>query len=141
MENKESNMVWVVSLNSGTPSWSKIPWRDIVYKKEHYFYPSAPHWPKIPYNYIAFRYDGRLQSVHHIKKYELVEDVHKHIPEIRRKKLRDHYLLWLDEGFEPRKVLPNGNIWSNGRIKCMLDTLFTSKTIKEASEITKKRLK
>jgi len=141
MENQESNKVYVVSLANGTPSWSKISWRDFIYKKGFYFYPQGKNWPKIPPNYIAFRYYGKLQSIHHVEKYEVVQDAHKYIPEVKKKKLRDHFLLWLGQGFEPRRELPNGNIFSNGRLWCILDTLFTSKTIKEACDISKKRLK
>ena len=90
---------------------------------------------------MAFRYDGKLQSIHHVKTYEVVSDMHNHIPEIKKGKVKNHYLLYLEKPFEPRKELPNGNIWSNGRVWCMLDTLFTSKTIKEACEVSRKRKK
>ena len=138
MENQDSNWVYVVSLADSTPSWSDVSWKDIVYTKEFYFYEQG-YGPKIPPNYIAFRFDGQLQSIHHVDKYEVVQDVHKYIPEIKRNKIRNHYLLWLGPRFEPRKELPNGNIWSNGRLWCMLDTLFTSKTIKAACEDSNKR--
>lgn len=139
MESQESNWVYVVSLSDSTPSWSKISWKDVIYKKRFYFYPQGKNWPGIPPNYIAFRFEGRLQSIHHVEKYEVVQDAHKYIPEIRKGKVQDHYLIWLGERFEPRKELPNGNIWSNGRLWCMLDTLFTSKNIKQACAISSKR--
>lgn len=139
MESQESNWVYVVCLANGAPSWSKILWKDVVYKRHFYFYPQGKGWP-VPSNYIAFRFDGKLQTIHHVRKYEVVQDIHSYIPEIRKGKLQDHYLIWLEEGFEPRKELPTGNIWSNGRVNCMLDTLFTSKTIKEAISISKKRI-
>ena len=125
----------------GLSMMSAAAWRDLVQKEKWYFYPQAKNWPKIPPNYMAFRYDGKLQSIHYVKKYEVVQDVHKYIPEIKKGKIKNHYLLWLEEGFEPRKELPNGNIWSNGRLWCILDTLFTCKTIKQACEVSKKRLK
>jgi len=140
MENYESNWVYVVSLSDKTPSWSKVSWMDVVYKQKHYFYPAGKNWPKTPPNYLAFRFRGRLQSVHHVEHYEVVDDIHKKIPGIKKGKLKNHYLLYLGDGFEPRKVIPNGNIWSNGRLWCMLDTLFTSKTLKEACELSKKRM-
>jgi hypothetical protein len=139
MESQESNWVYVVSLSDSTPSWSKISWKDVIYKKRFYFYPQGKNWPGIPPNYIAFRFEGRLQSIHHVEKYEVVQDAHKYIPEIKKGKIQDHYLIWLGERFEPRKELPNGNIWSNGRLWCMLDTLFTSKNIKQACAISSKR--
>ena len=36
-------------------------------------------------------------------------------------------------GFRVGKIYPNGRVW------CMLDTLFTSKTISQARDISKKR--
>jgi len=141
MESQESNWVYVVSLAGNTPGWSKIGWRDLVRNKRKYFFPQGKNWPQLPPNYMGFRFDGKLQHINHVEKYEVVEDIHKHIPEIKKGKLKNYYLLWLGEPFEPRKELPNGNIWSNGRLWCMLDTLFTSKTIKQACEISKKRTK
>ena len=73
------------------------------------------------------------------ERFEIADDIHKHISEIKKGKIKNHCLIQLGEGFEPRKVLPNGNIWSNGRLWCMLDTLFTCRTIKEACEVSKKR--
>jgi len=141
MESQESNWAYVVSLKGNTPSWSKIGWRDLVRNKRKYFYPNGKNWPQVPPNYMGFRFNGKLQHIHHVEKYEVVDDVHKYIPEIRKGKVKNHYLLWLGESFEPRKELPNGKIWSNGRMWCMLDTLFTCKTVKEACDISKKRLK
>ncbi|OGC11283.1 hypothetical protein A3K48_02025 [candidate division WOR-1 bacterium RIFOXYA12_FULL_52_29] len=141
MENKESNWVYVVSLSNKTPKWSKISWRDVINKKRLYFYPAEKNWPKIPLNYMGFRYDGKLQSIHYVKSYEIVADMHSRIPEIKRGKVKNHYLLYLGEPFEPRKELPIGKIWSNGRLKCMLDTLFTCKSLKDACAVSKKRLK
>lgn len=141
MDNQESNKVYVVSLSNDIPSWSELSWKDIVCKKMHYFFPQEKNWPKIPPNYIAFRSGGKLLSIHHVEKYEVVRDVHQYIPEIKKNEVKNMFLLWLGRGFEPRKELPNGKIWSNGRVWCMLDTLFTSKTIKEACDISKKRLK
>jgi uncharacterized protein (UPF0248 family) len=139
METKDSNRVYVVSLSQGTRSWSKISWIDVIEKKHHYFYPNEKNWPHIPPNYMAFRYNGILQSINHVEKYEVVEDMHDYIPEIKKGKMKNHFLLWLGPKFEPRKVIPNGKIWPNGRCWCQIDTLFTSKTIKEAARISNKR--
>lgn len=141
MESQESNWVYVVSLSDSKPGWSKIGWIDFVNNKRKYFYPQGKNWPPIPPNYMAFRYKGRLQSIHHVEKYEVVDDVHRYVPEIKKGRLKNLFLLWLGEPFEPRKELLNGKIWTNGRLWCMLDTLFTSKTIKQACEISRKREK
>ena len=139
MKNVESNKVYVVSLAQRMNILTGITPRELAHERRRYFYPSSGGWPVPPPNYIAFRFGGKLQFIQHVERYELVDDVHKEIPEVKKGKCKDYYLLFLGEPFEPRKELRNGKIWSNGRLWCMLDTLFTARSIKEASEITKKR--
>lgn len=138
MDNLESNWVYVVSLANSMPILQGITPKDLTRERRKYFYPSDGGWPKTPPNYIAFRFGGKLQFIQHVEKYEIIDDMHTEIPEVKKGRAKDYYLLYLGEPFEPRKVLPNGKIWSNGRLWCMLDTLFTSKSVKEASEISKK---
>lgn len=139
MENVESNKVYVVSLAQRMNILIGITPKELAYERRRYFYPSSGGWPVPPPNYIAFRMGGKLQFIQHVEKYALVDDVHKEIAEVKKGKCQDYYLLFLGEPFEPRKELRNGKIWSNGRLWCMLDTLFTARSIKEASEITKRR--
>ena len=140
MERADSNWVYVVSLGSGTPPGWGISWIDIVSKKGHYFHPvSGKGWPNEPPNYIAFRYKGKLQSIHHIDSYEVITNPHKHIPEIPNEEWDPHFLYKLGRAFAPSKEVLTGNIYPNGRVWCMLDTLFTSNTISEARDLSKKR--
>ncbi|MBC8415009.1 MAG: hypothetical protein ISS80_04955 [Candidatus Cloacimonetes bacterium] len=136
----DSNRVFVVSLARGKPDKWNISWIDIVKKKSFYFHPIAKHWPYEPPNYIAFRYEGKLQSIHHIKKYEVFTNPHKIIQEIPNEKWERHYLYKLDKAFLPQHEVKNGKIYRNSRCWCMLDTLLTCKTIAEASDVSKKRL-
>ena len=46
MQNQESNMVYVVSLGSDTPKWSKLSWIEIVTERGRYFDPVGGGWPK-----------------------------------------------------------------------------------------------
>ncbi len=68
MRNTESNSVYVVSVStSPIPDWpAPISWVAIVEQFKRYFYPATGPWPRTPPNYIAFRYWGELQSVHHV---------------------------------------------------------------------------
>jgi len=140
MQKIDSNWVFVVSLGSGKPDRWNISWIDIVKKKLFYFHPIAKNWPPEPPNYIAFRHHGKLQSIHHIKKYEVFTNPHNIIPEIPSEKWEPHYLYHLDEAFLPQNEVLNGKIFPNGRYWCMLDTLFTCKTIAEARDVSKKRI-
>jgi len=139
MRNLQSNMVYCVSLGSWEPEGSSISWIDIVEKKKRYFYPVEKGWPHDPPNYIAFRYDGKLQSIHHVKNYEIVDELHDYIQEIKKGWGGLCFLLKLGPGFKPKHEVKNGKIWTNGRFWCMLDTLFTCKTIEQAVKLTKKR--
>jgi hypothetical protein len=139
MQNTDSNWVYVVSLGSGTRHHWKISWIDIVEKRRHYFHPVGSGWPKEPPNYIAFRYDGKLQSVHHIEGYEIFDNPHKKFLEIPSQEWGPHFLYKLGPRFAPTREVRTGKIYKNGRVWCMLDTLFTSKTLSEARDLSRKR--
>lgn len=142
MQNVDSNWVYVLSLNYGTPEGWKISWIDIVKDKRRYFHPVGKKgWPKVPPNYIAFRYYGRLQSIHHIEGYEIFTDPHTKFVEIPSDEWDPTFLYKLGRPFRPAHEVRTGNIFRNGRVRCMLDTLFTCKTISEARDISKQREK
>ena len=144
MQDQESNIVYVVSLGSNTPGWSKISWRDIVNKKGRYFHPvggGKGGWRREPPNYLGFRYDGKLRSIHHVESWKIVENLHTDIPEISPKAIGvPHYLYVLGEPIVPARDVRNGDIWPNGRYEVMIDLLLTSKTIREARDLTQERL-
>jgi len=82
VQNQYSNQVYVVSLSTSEFAVSEngrsITWADIVENHDKYFHPlggGAGGWPVEPPNYIAFRYHGRLQSIHHVQSYEVVDEV------------------------------------------------------------------
>jgi hypothetical protein len=139
MQNDDSNWVYVVSLGSGTPDGWSISWIDIVNKKSRYFHPVGNGWPKEPPNYIAFRYHGRLQSIHHVASWETFTNPHKKFTAIPNGDWAPHFLYTLGPAFAPQKTVRTGNLFKNGRVRCMLDTLFTSETIAEAKDISKGR--
>lgn len=142
IQNKESNWVYVVSVGSGTPEGWNISWRGIVENKLKYFHPIAGNgWPTTPPNYIAFRYDGKLQSIHHIEKYIVTEFLHNEIREMPNKQWSPHFVYTLGDAIKPPNRVGVGKIFKNGRVWCMLDTLLTSKTISKARDISAKRVK
>lgn len=140
MDNIESNRVFCVALSKEKAVGdARISYLDIVKKKRMYFYNVGKKWPTPPPNYIAFRTDGKLLSIHYVIKYDIVDNLHKYIPEIPNRKYDPLYLLWLDKPFGPAEVRKNGNIYVSGHVWFELDTIFTSKTIKDAQEKTRKR--
>lgn len=83
MQKKDSNWVYVASLNDEPPvPGSTITNYDVVYNKLRYWHPIGNGYPKEPPNYIAFRHKGRLQSIHHILSYEVFTDPHKILKEV-----------------------------------------------------------
>lgn len=140
MQNIDSNWVYVVALNSGTnPGWG-ISWIDIVKQRSLYFHPVGVNkWPKEPPNYIAFRYSGKLQSIHHIEYYEIVTNMHKAIPEIPGEEWAATFLYHLGPAIIPAKEVKTGGLYRNGKVWCMLDTLLTCNTISGACNLSKER--
>lgn len=141
MQNLESNIVFVVAISSGTNRGWKISWIDIVEKLHRYFHAAGINgWPKEPPNYIGFRYKGILQSIHHIEGYEVVTDLHKVSPKIPTGLWVPMFVYRLGPAIRPQKKVRTGRIFPNARVKCMLDTLLTCKTVSGARDLTQKRL-
>jgi hypothetical protein len=141
MQDVDSNWVYVVSLGSGTPKDWKLSWIDVVEKKRRYFHPVGGGWPKEPPNYVAFRYQGKLQSIHHIESYTVFDDPHNEFREIPSEKWGPHFLYTLSPAFAPANEVKTGNIYPSGRVWCMLDTLFLAKTISAARDLSDQRAK
>ncbi len=142
MQQIDSNWVYVVALAQGAPGGWGISWIDIVKRKHRYFHPvggGRGGWPKEPPNYIAFRYNGKLQSINSVEGYEVFTNPHEKFPEIPEEKWPPHFLYRLGPAFVPSKEVRTGNIYPNGRVWCMLDTLFTCDTISAARDLSQKR--
>lgn len=140
-QKKDSNWVYVVSLGKGYIEDSKLTWIDVVNKKHKYFHPAGGNgWPKDPVNYVAFRYDGRLQSIHHVEGYTVTNDLSSVISDMPKVGWGSHYVYDLGPAIIPPKTVKTGNIYRAGRRWAMFDTLLTADTISEACEISKKRM-
>ena len=134
------NMVYVVSLSKAPVKVdADYTWIDVVENDKCYFHP-LKRWPKEPLNYIAFRYDGELQSVHYIEHHEIVTDlssVNKNWP----KSDAEHFLYKLGPAMKPSSTVKSGRIW-NQHHKCIIDTLLSgaNNTIRDAEMETNRRL-
>ena len=140
MEMKYSNRVFVVSLGNRSDGWS-ITYRDIVEKKRRYFFPVGTRWPDPPPNYLGFRYDGKLQSIHHVKSYVTFTRPSELFPEAPKSlQWPLHYCVTLGPAIKPPHEVRNGpRIRMSNRVYCLLDTLLTNKTISEALSETETR--
>ena len=140
MQNQRSNMVFVVSLGSGTPKWSQLSWQEIVAVRGRYFHPVGGGWPKEPPNYVAFRYGGRLQGIHHIDSWKITTDIHEDMPELTPGEWEPHFLYTLGPPVVPPKIIKTGRVYPSGRVWAALDLLLTCDSISQARDMTKKRL-
>ena len=153
MKNVDSNLVYVVSLGSGRPSWCSLSWRDIVTTKNRYFCLFGERgWPKEPPNYIGFRYKGILQRIHHVEGYEITRNgkeiaalIHEIDTRLWDKSNKSasipHFVFTLGPAIVPYKRIPTGKIWGSGRVWAAIDLLMTSPTISGAREATSLRRK
>lgn len=141
MQKKDSNWVYVVSLGSTNPDGCNLTWIEIVKKYNKYFCPVGKYgFPKEPPNYIAFRYAGQLQAIHHIEGYTVTKNVHGTIPEMPDEIWEtEHFIFELGPAIIPSKTVKTGNIYRNGRVWAMLDTLLTCNTISEARDLSNLR--
>jgi hypothetical protein len=142
MEMLYSNRVFVVSL-AGVPEGWSISYKDIVEKKARYFFQVGKGWPDPPPNYMAFRYDGKLQSIHHVEGYETFtrpRQIFKEAPSNVEWPL--NYCLRLGPAIRPPHEVRNGpRINHSARTYCLLDTLLTNKTISDALTETENRVR
>lgn len=141
MQKLDSNMVYVVALGTQNPEGCPISWIDIVQRHGKYFCPiGVKGWLKEPPNYIAFRYYGKLQSIHHIEGYTVSRNMHDEIPEMPDETWDgDCYIYRLGPAIVPGKTVKTGNIYRNGRVWAMLDLLLTCDSISEARDRTQER--
>jgi hypothetical protein len=146
MQDQESNLVFVVALGHGRPKWSALTWVEYVTERGYYFHPFGKgNWPRTPANYLGFRFDAQLQSIHHVENYEIVEDLPSKFVEIDS-------VAWHAEGFgseilyklgpaiRPDHIVKVGKkIIGNTHVSVAIDLLLTCDTISEANDLTKKR--
>ena len=145
MQNQESNLVYVIALGGREKQrFSGKSWRDYVIQNRIFHQSTEGHWPKDPPNYLGFRYDGKLRSIHHVDSYEIVNDLRGHIPRVRHREnwmKKPHHLCKLGppitshEGHEPK----SGDI-RNTRVRAALDLLLSCRTLSAARKQTKSRL-
>lgn len=139
MQDIDSNWVYVVAVGGGTQRGWRISWIDMVEKRKRYFHSiGIKGFPKEPPNYIAFRYHGRLQSIHHIKNYKVITDLHDGFKEVPHERCKPHFLYEL--GAHPIKYpLARYSVLAVCGV-CSTPS-FSSKTIAQARDISKKREK
>lgn len=146
MERVRDNLVYVVSLGSEPMrEGATHTWIDVIEKDGSYFHPVGDGWPSQPPNYVAFRYRGRVRSVHRVESYEIFSDVSKKNP-LWVSTDSDHFVYKLGPAMKPavelRAATPDDTVKRSARVWCAIDTLLSGefKTLGAARDETKKRL-
>ena len=141
MQKIDTNWVWVVSLgNGGIPNIS-LSFKEIVKQKNIYFHPIGNGYPSEPVTYIAFRYEGKLQAIHHVDSYKAFKDFSEiEDSDFSAGDETPHFLYRLGKPILPNHEVKNGSqlVMAN-RVWCMLDTLLTCNTLWEAKELSEQR--
>jgi len=142
MERQIDNKVFVVALGQEPMvDGQSHTWIDVVEQDQCYFHPVGNRWPVQPPNYIGFRYRGRLQSVHHIDSFQVVQNLAASNP-LWLQTDSDHFVYRLGPPMRPAREMRTGNIYRNGRVWCAIDTLLSGAfaTIADARDETDRRL-
>ena len=144
MRDTNTNSVHVVSLTRDV--WAGWPADlspvDEVERHRVYHYPTrGGNYPKIVPNYMAFRYDGKLKSIHHVDEYIVVDSPYGLIPGAPNADWDEPaYFLRLGPPFRPNQEVRTGKgIFRNAPVTADLDLLLTSSTVVEARDATKAR--
>ena len=147
MQDPNSNIAYCVSLGSLYPEGWPITPREVL-DRGIYFHPFGARWPKYPENFMAFRWDGRIQDVRHVESTSVEDRLHKIVREIPVSWRPDVpslvYRLGPPIPFTP---LPTG-VDSTGkrinyhdtRFRVAVDLILTSENVEEAVAKTKARL-
>lgn len=144
MRDTDSNRVFVVALGATPwPGWpNDLTPIAIVERYNRYSFPATgKNYPKTPPNYIAFRYWGKLQSIHHVDDYSIVDRPLPHIPGAPDLDWEQpNFMLTLGPAIRPNHEVRTGpGIVRSGRVWVDIDLLLTSSTITEAAERSRAR--
>lgn len=144
-----SARVWIVPLSkdpiAGPDGPTELTWLDVVETHDRYFYPaessSYPSPPDVP-DYIAFRYDGHLQRISHVDRWEVVGEISDRYDELPPGTLADRSpLVHLELGpaIRPTQPVPSGGVFGPGHQRADLDLLLTGEDVKQAVDATTER--
>jgi hypothetical protein len=141
MRDIDSNQAFCVVLSRHILEGWPMDFISVVEDHRRYFFPvGTGGWPKIPPNYMAFRYDGRLQAIHHVDDYAISTDMSQFFPGVPHTDWPPHYVLTLGPPIRPSHEVRNGSsVKRNARRWIDIDLLLTSPTITDALKATRER--
>jgi hypothetical protein len=133
---------WTYCVSVGTGGVGDLRFRGVVTDKHRYFHPyGVAGWPTTPPNFLAFRWAGAVQRVHHVEDYRVVPSLRELYPQLPATAEidRQHAVYTLGPDLTGGRRLPNGAKYRSGRLWVALDLLLTSATLKDALTATRQR--
>jgi hypothetical protein len=134
--NHRDSRVLVVPLGKNTSEIGAHGHHEIPYELGVYWY-GLKGGPKLPPNYVGFRFDGRLQSIHHVEASKTFVRFLEEYPQAKTD-WGPGVLLTLGPAIYPEKVVRSGRL-RNTRVSADIDLLLTSATVAEAARLTRQR--
>jgi hypothetical protein len=131
--NHRDSRVMVVALGKSM-SEIGIHHHEIPYKRGVYWYGLKSG---LPPNYVAFRFDGRLQSIHHVERSQVFTRISDVFPEAKTD-WGSGVLLHLGPAIHPPNTVRSGKL-RDRRVSADIDLLLTSATVEEAERLTRER--
>ena len=137
------NMVLVKPLSSGHVPEIGCSFFDVVKKHQKYFCPVGGNYPNEWSNYIAFRYNGKLESIHHTESYKVIHDFQEDFDLPEPQPTGQAYYLFELGPIIPCKEIPVNDkprypeINHAAMRKCFIDLLLTCDSIAEAATKTR----
>jgi hypothetical protein len=132
--NHRDTRAYVVPLSTRV-SEVGVPYNRIPYELGVYWY--GTDGPKLPPNFVAFRFGGRLQSIHHVERSEHFASNRDVYPKATLT-WGPGVLLHLGPAIEPKVDVKSGPI-RDTKVWADIDLLLTSPTVQEAAALTRER--
>ncbi len=130
--------VHVVALNSNISEMG-IRYEQVPYELGAYWYPEKAPWPKMPPNFLGFRFQGQLQSVHHVDEVRHFGAFDEVFPQTTEA-WGPGVLATLGPPIRPEQPVRTGRgIQRSMHAEVDIDLLLTCSTITEAFKKTKER--
>lgn len=140
MQDPFSTLTYCVAISQDMPNGGSLSFRQVV-DNGFYFHPFGKNWPKVAPSFLAFRWAGAVQRIHHVDSYRIVDSLNAAFSEIPLDEGdTDPYIVYtLGPSLGPPTPLPSGATYRANRMWVAVDLLLTSPTLKEAVAETKKR--